>query len=108
EGDSARMARLILAMAVAEPLRERVIGVVAEDTPVDVHLRPALIDLHRPLGIAVETAKSGHPGMPMGMADIAEVREAVDFLRYYAKQAREQFSHAEKLPSPTGESNELQ
>ena len=39
---------------------------------------------------------------------IAEVREAEDFLRYYAKQAREQFSHAEKLPSPTGESNELQ
>jgi hypothetical protein len=33
------MARLILAMAVAEPLRERVIGVVAEDAPVDVHLR---------------------------------------------------------------------
>ncbi|MCG8275204.1 bifunctional proline dehydrogenase/L-glutamate gamma-semialdehyde dehydrogenase PutA [Stenotrophomonas sp. NLF4-10] len=39
---------------------------------------------------------------------IAEVREAVDFLRYYAKQAREQFGTAEKLPSPTGESNELQ
>ncbi len=39
---------------------------------------------------------------------VAEVREAVDFLRYYAKQARAQFAHAEKLPSPTGESNELQ
>jgi len=39
---------------------------------------------------------------------VAEVREAVDFLRYYARQAREQFGHAEKLPSPTGESNELQ
>lgn len=39
---------------------------------------------------------------------VAEVREAVDFLRYYAKLAREQFGHAEKLPSPTGESNELQ
>ncbi len=39
---------------------------------------------------------------------VAEVREAVDFLRYYAKQAREQFGHAETLPSPTGESNELQ
>lgn len=39
---------------------------------------------------------------------VAEVREAVDFLRYYAKQAREQFGHAEQLPSPTGESNELQ
>ncbi|MBD9369883.1 bifunctional proline dehydrogenase/L-glutamate gamma-semialdehyde dehydrogenase PutA [Xanthomonas sp. XNM01] len=39
---------------------------------------------------------------------VAEVREAVDFLRYYAKQAREQFGQAETLPSPTGESNELQ
>ena len=39
EGDSACMARLILAMAVAEPLRERVIGVVAEDAPVEMHLR---------------------------------------------------------------------
>lgn len=38
EGDPVRMARLLLAMAVAEPLRERVIGVVAEDAPVDVHL----------------------------------------------------------------------
>src|SRR5690606_6599297 len=39
---------------------------------------------------------------------VAEVREAVDFLRYYAKQARAQFGTAEQLPSPTGESNELQ
>lgn len=38
EGDPVRMARLLLAMAVAEPLRERVIGVVAEDAPVEVHL----------------------------------------------------------------------
>jgi RHH-type transcriptional regulator, proline utilization regulon repressor / proline dehydrogenase / delta 1-pyrroline-5-carboxylate dehydrogenase len=39
---------------------------------------------------------------------VAEVREAVDFLRYYAKQAREQFGAPERLPGPTGESNELQ
>ncbi|KAG0926265.1 hypothetical protein G6F32_013272 [Rhizopus arrhizus] len=38
DADHACTARLILAMAVAEPLRERVIGVVAEDAPVDVHL----------------------------------------------------------------------
>nr|WP_225444570.1 bifunctional proline dehydrogenase/L-glutamate gamma-semialdehyde dehydrogenase PutA [Pseudomarimonas arenosa] len=38
---------------------------------------------------------------------IAEVREAVDFLRYYAQQARRLFGHPEKLPGPTGESNEL-
>ncbi|MDO8274338.1 MAG: bifunctional proline dehydrogenase/L-glutamate gamma-semialdehyde dehydrogenase PutA, partial [Serpentinimonas sp.] len=39
-------------------------------------------------------------------ASVAEVREAVDFLRYYALQARERFAPV-KLPGPTGESNQL-
>ncbi len=38
---------------------------------------------------------------------IAEVREAVDFCRYYAVQARQQFAHPKRLEGPTGESNEL-
>jgi RHH-type proline utilization regulon transcriptional repressor/proline dehydrogenase/delta 1-pyrroline-5-carboxylate dehydrogenase len=38
---------------------------------------------------------------------IAEVREAVDFLRYYAARARMEFGDAVRLPGPTGESNEL-
>jgi len=38
---------------------------------------------------------------------IAEVREAVDFLRYYAQQARLQFEGAMVLPGPTGEENTL-
>ncbi|HET9047784.1 MAG TPA: bifunctional proline dehydrogenase/L-glutamate gamma-semialdehyde dehydrogenase PutA [Chiayiivirga sp.] len=38
---------------------------------------------------------------------IAEVREAVDFLRYYAQQARRMLAQPETLPGPTGESNEL-
>jgi RHH-type transcriptional regulator, proline utilization regulon repressor / proline dehydrogenase / delta 1-pyrroline-5-carboxylate dehydrogenase len=38
---------------------------------------------------------------------IAEVREAVDFLRYYADRARAQFGAGLRLPGPTGESNEL-
>jgi RHH-type proline utilization regulon transcriptional repressor/proline dehydrogenase/delta 1-pyrroline-5-carboxylate dehydrogenase len=38
---------------------------------------------------------------------IAEVREAVDFLRYYAARARDDFGGAVRLPGPTGESNEL-
>ncbi len=38
---------------------------------------------------------------------IAEVREAVDFCRYYATQARAQFSAPLRLPGPTGELNEL-
>jgi RHH-type proline utilization regulon transcriptional repressor/proline dehydrogenase/delta 1-pyrroline-5-carboxylate dehydrogenase len=39
---------------------------------------------------------------------IAEVREAVDFCRYYAAQGRKLFGHTEHLPGPTGESNQLQ
>jgi RHH-type proline utilization regulon transcriptional repressor/proline dehydrogenase/delta 1-pyrroline-5-carboxylate dehydrogenase len=38
---------------------------------------------------------------------LAEVREAVDFLRYYAQRARLDFARATVLPGPTGESNEL-
>jgi RHH-type proline utilization regulon transcriptional repressor/proline dehydrogenase/delta 1-pyrroline-5-carboxylate dehydrogenase len=38
---------------------------------------------------------------------IAEVREAVDFCRYYAVQARAQFSIPARLQGPTGESDEL-
>ena len=37
----------------------------------------------------------------------ADLREAVDFLRYYAVMARAQFSDAKVMPGPTGESNEL-
>ena len=35
------------------------------------------------------------------------MREAVDFARYYALQAREHFSQPILMPGPTGESNEL-
>lgn len=38
---------------------------------------------------------------------IAEVREASDFLRYYSHRAQLEFSDAQPLPGPTGESNEL-
>ena len=38
---------------------------------------------------------------------VLEVREAVDFLRYYAAEARRQFTHATALPGPTGELNQL-
>jgi RHH-type proline utilization regulon transcriptional repressor/proline dehydrogenase/delta 1-pyrroline-5-carboxylate dehydrogenase len=38
---------------------------------------------------------------------IGEVREAVDFLRYYAARARREFAHESTLPGPTGERNLL-
>jgi RHH-type proline utilization regulon transcriptional repressor/proline dehydrogenase/delta 1-pyrroline-5-carboxylate dehydrogenase len=36
---------------------------------------------------------------------VAEIREAVDFCRYYAEEARSNFSDAKAMPGPTGESN---
>lgn len=38
---------------------------------------------------------------------MGDLREAVDFLRYYASQARADFSVAVVMPGPTGERNEL-
>jgi RHH-type proline utilization regulon transcriptional repressor/proline dehydrogenase/delta 1-pyrroline-5-carboxylate dehydrogenase len=38
---------------------------------------------------------------------LSEVREAVDFCRYYAQQARLNFGDSMVLPGPTGEVNEL-
>ena len=38
---------------------------------------------------------------------MAELREAVDFMRYYACEARTHFTHGTVLPGPTGERNEL-
>ena len=40
-------------------------------------------------------------------AAISEVREAADFLRYYAALARKLFGQPELLPGPTGETNQL-
>jgi RHH-type proline utilization regulon transcriptional repressor/proline dehydrogenase/delta 1-pyrroline-5-carboxylate dehydrogenase len=38
---------------------------------------------------------------------VAELREAVDFCRYYAAEGRKLFGEGERLPGPTGESNVL-
>ncbi|KCZ55702.1 pyrroline-5-carboxylate dehydrogenase [Hyphomonas beringensis] len=38
---------------------------------------------------------------------VAEVREAVDFCRYYAKQAEADFTGPTRLPGPTGETNQI-
>jgi RHH-type proline utilization regulon transcriptional repressor/proline dehydrogenase/delta 1-pyrroline-5-carboxylate dehydrogenase len=38
---------------------------------------------------------------------VLEVREAVDFLRFYASEARRQFAGPLPLPGPTGERNQL-
>ncbi|MGN7726880.1 bifunctional proline dehydrogenase/L-glutamate gamma-semialdehyde dehydrogenase PutA [Luteimonas sp. 22616] len=62
-----------------------------------------LLEQRMPQYIALCTREAGKT-IPDG---VAEVREAVDFLRYYAGQARQQFT-VDALPGPTGESNTLQ
>ena len=62
-----------------------------------------LLEARMPQFMAMCTKEAGKT-----LADgVAEVREAVDFLRYYALQAREIFPQV-ALPGPTGESNTLQ
>ncbi|WP_043688971.1 bifunctional proline dehydrogenase/L-glutamate gamma-semialdehyde dehydrogenase PutA [Luteimonas huabeiensis] len=62
-----------------------------------------LLESRMPRFIALCTREAGKT-IPDG---VAEVREAVDFLRYYAGQARKLFA-PEPLPGPTGETNTLQ
>ncbi|MGO4222214.1 bifunctional proline dehydrogenase/L-glutamate gamma-semialdehyde dehydrogenase PutA [Lysobacter sp. TAF61] len=62
-----------------------------------------LLEQRMPQYLALCTKEAGKT-LPDG---VAEVREAVDFLRYYGGQARKLFQ-VEALPGPTGESNTLQ
>jgi RHH-type proline utilization regulon transcriptional repressor/proline dehydrogenase/delta 1-pyrroline-5-carboxylate dehydrogenase len=50
--------------------------------------------------LAVEGGKTLDDGL-------AELREAIDFLRYYAAQAKTLFTSPETLPGPTGELNQI-
>jgi RHH-type transcriptional regulator, proline utilization regulon repressor / proline dehydrogenase / delta 1-pyrroline-5-carboxylate dehydrogenase len=62
-----------------------------------------LFEAHRPelMALAVREAGKTIPDA------VSEVREAVDYLRYYAQRAREDFGTPRRMPGPTGESNEL-
>jgi len=60
-----------------------------------------LYETHTPELMALCVAEAGKT-IP---DSIAEVREAVDFLRYYAAEARSQFGEPRELPGPTGERN---
>ncbi|MGF1455580.1 MAG: bifunctional proline dehydrogenase/L-glutamate gamma-semialdehyde dehydrogenase PutA [Alphaproteobacteria bacterium] len=69
-------------------LLERVADLYEENTP-------------RLMGLCVREAGKTLPNA------LADLREAVDFLRYYAQEARRHFSGAARLPGPTGERNEM-
>jgi RHH-type proline utilization regulon transcriptional repressor/proline dehydrogenase/delta 1-pyrroline-5-carboxylate dehydrogenase len=62
-----------------------------------------LFEANRPLLMALAIREAGKT-LPNALG---EVREDVDFLRYYAARAAALFEEPLRLPGPTGESNEL-
>nr|MBP9219364.1 bifunctional proline dehydrogenase/L-glutamate gamma-semialdehyde dehydrogenase PutA [Sterolibacterium sp.] len=69
------------------------------------HLERAaeLLEQHTPELISLIVREGGRT-----LIDAAsEVREAIDFCRYYAASARADFAQPRSLPGPTGESNQL-
>lgn len=62
-----------------------------------------LLEENRARLIDITTREAGKT-VPDG---ISEVREAADFCRYYANEAREKFENPIRLKGPTGETNDL-
>src|SRR5688572_7597058 len=100
DADAALATRAIELAAAAQPEWDRVPAATRARM-----LRDAADRLEREtarfVGICVAEAGKTVPD------SIAEVREAVDFLRYYAARAEEDFGRPFSLPGPTGESNRL-
>jgi RHH-type proline utilization regulon transcriptional repressor/proline dehydrogenase/delta 1-pyrroline-5-carboxylate dehydrogenase len=71
----------------------------------EVLLTAADLFEERASGLIARVVREGGRTLPDA---IAEVREAIDFCRYYAQQAKQEFSYPRPLPGPTGEQNELQ
>ncbi|MCP3733937.1 bifunctional proline dehydrogenase/L-glutamate gamma-semialdehyde dehydrogenase PutA [Sphingomonas sp. RP10(2022)] len=110
--------------------RSRLIGTVAEATPADIDRAATLARAAQPRWDAAGGVARGRVLRAMGDAlegamdpliallsreagktlndGVAEVREAVDFCRYYAHLAETQFNGLQPLPGPVGETNHLE
>jgi RHH-type proline utilization regulon transcriptional repressor/proline dehydrogenase/delta 1-pyrroline-5-carboxylate dehydrogenase len=75
----------------------------AEDRARALERTAALMERDMPVLMALAVREAGKT-VPDA---VAEVREAVDFCRYYALRCRRDFAAAASLPGPTGERNEL-
>ncbi|WP_119344152.1 bifunctional proline dehydrogenase/L-glutamate gamma-semialdehyde dehydrogenase PutA [Facilibium subflavum] len=62
-----------------------------------------LLEEHMPRLMAIAVKEAGKTFANA----VAEIREAVDFCRYYAMEAEKEFSQAKILPGPTGELNKI-
>jgi RHH-type proline utilization regulon transcriptional repressor/proline dehydrogenase/delta 1-pyrroline-5-carboxylate dehydrogenase len=100
DADAALAKRAIDLAAAAQPEWDRVPAATRAQM-----LRDAADRIERDMArfVAICVAEAGKT-VP---DSISEVREAVDFLRYYAARAEEDFGKPKLLPGPTGESNRL-
>ncbi len=98
--DSATVERALVNAVAAQPAWD---AVPAAGRAKILEHAADLLEARMPNFIALCTREAGKT-----IADgVAEVRESVDFLRYYAQQARATLAEPLKLPGPTGESNAL-
>ncbi len=98
--DSAAVDRAISLAVAAQPSWDRI---VAADRAILLGNAADLFEQHAPELIALCVAEGGRT-VP---DSLAEVREAVDFIRYYAAQSVRTFGVPHRLPGPTGEHNVL-
>jgi len=97
-------ARLVeTAMAVAASAAPAWDAGGAEDRALALERTAELMERDMPVLMALAVREAGKT-VPDA---IAEVREAVDFCRYYAVRCRQDFAAPASLPGPTGERNEL-
>ncbi|MEJ2564954.1 MAG: bifunctional proline dehydrogenase/L-glutamate gamma-semialdehyde dehydrogenase PutA [Gammaproteobacteria bacterium] len=92
------------ALATATAAAPRWNAVPAEQRAEILERAAMLLEENRPELMAL-CVREGGKTVPDALA---EVREAVDFCRYYAALARGDFASPHSLPGPTGEHNELQ
>ena len=98
--DAATVERALANAVAAQPMWD---GLPATSRATILEHAADLLEQRLPLFVALCVKEAGKV-----LPDcIAEVREAVDFLRYYAQQARRTLAQPETLPGPTGESNQL-
>ncbi|MFO7859228.1 MAG: bifunctional proline dehydrogenase/L-glutamate gamma-semialdehyde dehydrogenase PutA [Ectothiorhodospiraceae bacterium] len=91
------------ALAVASRAAPAWAGTATETRAACLERTADLMETHMAELMAVCVREAGK-GIPDA---VAEVREAVDFCRYYAQRARLDFGAPMPLPGPTGERNEI-
>ncbi|MFQ5971792.1 MAG: bifunctional proline dehydrogenase/L-glutamate gamma-semialdehyde dehydrogenase PutA [Alphaproteobacteria bacterium] len=100
EATAAHAATAVAAAVAAAPDWDRVPAAGRADA---LENAAALLERRQPAFMAMAVREGGKT-IPDALA---EVREAVDFLRFYAMRAREDFGAPVRLPGPTGERNEI-